>query len=68
MKLTKPGVVIDIEQREVARYLRLGYVPFVQERPTKVEMPKAQEPVPAVVEVEEKKPVKKAVSRKKSTK
>jgi hypothetical protein len=33
MRLFKPGVVIDVEERDVPRFVRLGFKPFVQERP-----------------------------------
>jgi hypothetical protein len=35
MKLTKSGVVIDIPDTEISRYLRSGYVPFIEVRKSK---------------------------------
>jgi hypothetical protein len=32
MRITKAGVVMDIPESEVGRYLRLGYKPHVQVR------------------------------------
>lgn len=64
MKLTMPGVIIDIPDNEAPRYMRLGYKQVVQEKKPKPVLPvEVVEPA-----VEEEKPKKAAPRITKSTK
>lgn len=70
MKLTMPGVIIDIPDNEAPMYMRLGYKQVVQEKKPKPALPVEVVESVEVVEpaVEEEKPVKKVAPRTKVTK